>query len=89
MKLKLPRYDPKKEEKKQILREMEEDKSMRPKREIFGVEISRDHGQTWRTEAICDKCFSQIAPPTRAKKGIEAGAGSCDWCGALNKNRRK
>lgn len=83
--MKRKRYDEKLERQKQILFELEDGKHLRPKREIFGVKTSEDHGQNWQVVAICAKCFSQIMPPKRAIKEIESGVGACDWCGASNK----
>ncbi|MBX7174953.1 MAG: hypothetical protein K1X72_28510 [Pyrinomonadaceae bacterium] len=37
-------------------------------RRIFGVQISEDHGKTWRIRALCDECFKSIEPPKLAKK---------------------
>ena len=53
-------------------------------RKIFGVQISEDLGKTWRIRALCDECFKKIEPPKMAKKEMEAGTYSCDWCGARN-----
>ncbi|HRH46844.1 MAG TPA: hypothetical protein PKY82_34680 [Pyrinomonadaceae bacterium] len=52
--------------------------------QIFRVQVSEDHGKTWRVRALCDECFKKIEPPKLAKKEIEAGSYSCDWCGARN-----
>lgn len=51
---------------------------------VFGVQISEDFGKTWRVRALCQNCISKIEPPKMAKKEIEAGTFTCDWCGVIN-----
>lgn len=51
---------------------------------VFGVQISEDFGKTWKVRALCDECIKSIEPPKIAKKEIEAGTYSCDWCGVMN-----
>lgn len=53
-------------------------------RKVYGIRISDDYGKTWRVRALCEECYRQIEPPKMAKKEIEAGAYSCDWCGCRN-----
>ncbi|HEY8562825.1 MAG TPA: hypothetical protein VIL74_20775 [Pyrinomonadaceae bacterium] len=56
----------------------------RPRRPILGVRVSIDWGKTWKLYAICDECCRNIEPPTQRRKEGEAGARTCDWCGAVN-----
>lgn len=65
-------------------RRCELDRDARPYRVIHAVKISDDHGETWRTRALCDECFSSIEPPTRARKNGVAGVGCCERCAARN-----
>lgn len=51
---------------------------------VYGVKVSEDYGKTWKTRALCDECFKGIEPPNLAKKEIEAGTYTCDWCGCRN-----
>lgn len=51
---------------------------------VYGVKVSEDHGKTWRARALCDECYKSIEPPKLAKKEIQSGTYSCDWCGCRN-----
>lgn len=55
-----------------------------PTRKVYGVSISDNHGQTWRAKALCGSCISEVEPPMRLKRSIEAGTKRCDHCNCLN-----
>lgn len=61
----------------------------RPRRKIIGVKISDDFGETWKIRALCEDCIKNFEPPKMVKREIEAGALTCDFCGAVNNVYRK
>lgn len=51
---------------------------------LYGCRVSSDHGKVWRLFALCHSCMRSAEPPLRVKSEGQAGAMSCDWCGAYN-----
>lgn len=66
------------------LREIALTRRHRPYRTINAVQISVDHGNTWKLAALCTECVSKIEPPHRAKPAGAAASLNCDRCDALN-----
>lgn len=56
----------------------------RPRRKICGVEVTRN-GEKTRLFALCDVCEKSDSAAVTKNCG-EAGARTCDWCGAVNIN---
>jgi hypothetical protein len=63
-----------------------EQKADKPKRELIGVEISDDYGETWKLRVLCDTCARSIEPPLQRHRLGVAMSKNCDWCGARNIN---
>jgi hypothetical protein len=53
-------------------------------RKIKAVKVSENHGESWKTWALCSECSKNIEPPRRRKFNGEAAVRRCDWCGARN-----
>jgi hypothetical protein len=53
-------------------------------RVIRAVRVSHDHGEHWKLCALCEKCWTELEPPTRRKLEALASVRRCDWCGCRN-----
>jgi hypothetical protein len=67
-----------------FMRQQQETKHLRPRRPLYGVRVSIDHGRTWRLKVLCRNCIDRLTEPDRAVYLGEAGSKACDECDALN-----
>lgn len=58
----------------------------KPYRKLLAFKHSQDHGNRWRTVAICEVCKDSVEPPDLLKPMGEAAVRSCDWCACGNIN---